>query len=96
MENDAPAAFKIVPPSDTPEFMYGAYFSCLHWAIGEKGILDSFQEDTGVLFPRPRTRIEKMVDSATGFDQKKEFVRAFVPWFNEWVWGKMSGEEPDE
>ena len=95
---DAPAAtpFEIVPPDDTPEFLYPAYFGCLHWAVGEKGILDSFMADTGVSFPRPRSGIEQAVDRATGFDQNKEFVQKFIPWFNECVWGPIDGMENPE
>lgn len=91
-----PAPFKIVPPEDTPEYMYGAYFSCLHWAIGFEPALQSFTQDTGIPIPTNRSPIEQMVDKACGRDPGEEFIRAFVPWFNTAVWGKMDGEDANE
>lgn len=91
-----PTPFKIVPPDDTPEFMYPAYFGCLRWAVGFDPVLKLFTADTGINLPKDRTPIEAAVDRACGFNPNEEFMRAFVPWFNEQVWGGMDGEEPDE
>jgi hypothetical protein len=95
MENDAPVAFEIIPPSDTPEFMYDAYFSCFFWAIQFDPILQQFLSDTGLAIPVPRPPIVQMVDKATGFNPYKEFVHAFVPWFNLNVWGPIDGTEEE-
>jgi hypothetical protein len=68
--------FEIIPPDDTPEFMWPAYFSCLLWALEFEPILNSFTSDTETKIPAPRSEIEKLVDNATGFNPYKEFVRA--------------------
>lgn len=93
----AKTPFEIVPPDDTPEYMYDAYFSCFFWAIKFAPILQEFLKDTGLSIPTPpRNGLDAMIDAATGHNPYEHFVRAFVPWFNRWVWGKMDGEGPDE
>jgi hypothetical protein len=87
--------FEISLQADTPEFMAPAYYGCLHWAVKHKGILAAFEEETGTKPPPPRTPIEKMVDTACGHDPNESFIRAFLQWFNENIWGGMdnaSGE----
>ena len=79
--------FEITLPETTPEFMAGAYFSCLRWAITFEPILKRFEDETGNRVPKSRSGIERMIDEACGFDQYEYFFRAFVPWFNENVWG---------
>lgn len=88
--------FEIVPPEDTPEYMYDAYFSCFFWAIQFDPILNEFLKDTGKSIPKPPTPFEKKIDEATGFNPYKEFAQAFVPWFNQWVWGPMDGADDSE
>jgi hypothetical protein len=83
--------FEITLPEDTPEYMAPAYFSCLQWASGFEPILNQFREDTGKVIPAVRAPIEKMIDDATGFDPYADFLRVFVPWFNEWIWGAIDG-----
>lgn len=86
-----PVHFEITLPQDTPEFMAPAYFGCLQWALKTDGILEEFRKDSGLAIPAARASIEKMIDEATGFDAMEHFMRAFVPWFNVWVWGPMDG-----
>jgi hypothetical protein len=87
-----PKNSSIAPPEDLPEYAWGAWYSCLHWAIGEPKILARFKADTGLSYSAPRCAIDAMIDDATGFGDS--FVLAFVPWFNEKVWGPW--EEPTE
>lgn len=87
--------FEIIPPDDTPEYMWPAYFSCFLWAIRFDPILQEFIKDTGTVIPKPPTPFEQMIDQATGHNPYDKFVRAFTPWFNANVWGKIDGEEPD-
>lgn len=94
MEKAAVVPFEIVPPVDTPEFMWPAYFSCLQWAIGKEEILSSFREGTGVSYAIPKSSIEALIDDATGY--KENFIRAFVPWFNDSVWGHIDYIENPE
>ena len=61
------------------------YFSCLQWAIGEPDILAAFKADTGMSYSPPRCGLDAMIDEATGL--KEEFIKKFVAWFNENVWG---------
>lgn len=97
MNDAAPVMpFGIIPPNDTPEYMYEAYFSCFFWAIRFDPILHEFLKDTGRSIPKPPTPFEQMIDQATGFNPYKEFVHAFVPWFNQWVWGAMDGADDDQ
>lgn len=94
MERSTP--FDITPPADTPEYMYDAYFSCLVWALQFEPIHKEFANDTGINIPKPRTPFEQAIDKACGHNPYEEFVKAFTPWFNTWVWGKMDGTEPNE
>jgi hypothetical protein len=91
---ETPVPFEITLPEDTPEYMAPAYFGCLRWALGFDPILDSFFEVTGISLSPARSGINKLVDDATGFDPNENFLRAFLPWFDEQVWGKM--DEPGE
>ena len=68
-----------------PEYMMPAWLGCLQWAIGEPGIIAAFEKDTGLHYSAPRCPIDAMIDEATGLPEK--IVTAFIPWFNENVWG---------
>ncbi len=78
-----PKISSITPPEDVPEYAWGAWYGCLHWAIGDPDILARFKADTGLSYSAPRF--------AGDF-----FVLAFVPWFDENIWGKWENptEEP--
>jgi hypothetical protein len=86
-----PPKFEIVPPDDTPEYMWPAYFGALHWALGAKDVVEAFTIETGIAISLPRSGLDAMIDQATGFDPAESFLRAFVPWFNAHVWGPMNG-----
>lgn len=93
------AAKKTVPleitlPPNTPEFMAPAYYSCLMWAIGFDPVLEHFKADTGRSIPKSPSLFEQMVDDACGHNPQEEFLRIFVPWFNEWVWGNEPLDNP--
>ena len=77
----------LTPPKDMPEFMMEAWLGCLHWAIGEPEILAAFKRDTGLSYSAPRCGLDAMIDQATGVQEK--IIAAFIPWFNENVWGPM-------
>lgn len=72
-------------PRDTPDFMVGAWLSCLQWAIGVDDIRASFEQETGMRFVRARTPIDSMIDEATGIHEA--YIRQFVEWFNVNIWG---------
>lgn len=88
---EIPVPFEITLPQNTPEFMAPAYFGCLRWALQFDPILESFKEVTGKNIPASRSPIEKLVDEACGINHGEEFIKAFVPWFNEQVWGSLGG-----
>lgn len=84
----------LTPPDDTPDYMFEAWASCLSWACEKPEILADFTAATSTPLPiTPQSRFERMIDEATGYKPAEEFMRTFVPWFNEWVWGSMSGGE---
>jgi hypothetical protein len=88
----AEVPFEITLPKDTPEYMAPAYFGCLRWALGVEGILEEFKKDTGKSFSPARSGLDKLIDDAAGFNPGEDFLRSFVPWFNQWVWGGIEGQ----
>lgn len=80
--------FDIGPPDTTPDYMWPAWEGCLRWALGKDEILNAFRAETGNQWHPGRTPIDRMIDKATGVD--REFMVAFVAWFNENVWGDVS------
>jgi hypothetical protein len=74
-------------PSTTPDFMAPAWASALHWAIGSDHVRADFEAMTGKKWTPPRNGLDRMIDEATGAD--KEYIEAFVAWFNEHVWGDV-------
>lgn len=82
-----PVSDKLRPPEDTPEYMWPAWGSCLHAALGHHETLAAFRAATGNTWSPDVTAIEKMIDQGTGAD--RAFLEAFVTWFNENVWGRF-------
>lgn len=82
----------LTPPKDTPEFMHGAWVSCLSWAVGYEPICKQFEEATGVKWAGPRHGIDVLIDAACGHSPVEDYFRAFVPWFNKQIWGSMDDE----
>ena len=74
-------------PATTPDYMAGAWYDCLSWAIGEPKVREDFEKATGHRWVPPRNGIEAAIDKATGAD--KAYIDAFVKWFNECVWGDV-------
>jgi len=77
----------IGPPPDTPEYMYDAWVSCMHWALGEPEIVEAFRRDTGMMWTPGKTGIDQLIDRSTGADY--HFISAFVAWANEHIWGPI-------
>lgn len=65
------------------------WVGCLQWAIDEPGIVEQFQKQTGMHWTPPRDGLEAMIDKACGVE--REFVLAFVRWFNQNIWGEVDG-----
>jgi hypothetical protein len=80
-------------PADTPIEMLPAWLGCIHWAIGEPGILKAFKADTGLVWRPAGNAIDQMIDDATG--ATAGFLRAFIQWVNVNVWGPMEGGSDD-
>jgi len=77
----------LMPPPDTPLYMYGAWVGALHHALGDENIVEGFRLETGMRWTPGKTAIERMIDEATGANEK--FLRTFVEWFNARVWGPL-------
>jgi len=75
----------IEPPSTTPDYMHGAWASCLSWAVSEPEIVERYRIETGDNWNSARAPIEKMIDKATGADRL--WAGRFVDWFNKNIWG---------
>jgi hypothetical protein len=67
--------------------MLQAWTDCLLWAVGNEDILARFRVETGNTWEPGTTPAQIQIDKATGAD--RAFVTAFVPWFNENVWGDV-------
>ena len=78
-------------PADTPDYMAPAWLGALHWAIQRPEFLDRFSKETYTSWRPGLTHHDRMIDRATGADQK--FIEAFIAWFNVNVWGAV-GENP--
>jgi hypothetical protein len=83
----------IEPPDNTPEYMYDAWVSCLHWALGEDDIVAAFRRDTGIRWTPGKTVLDRMIDQSVGADEK--FVMSFVAWFNDHIWGDPTAPGDD-
>ena len=55
------------------------------WAIGQPDLLATFRESSGIDLAAHRSRMESLVDDATG--KRREDLEAFVDWFTEEIWG---------
>jgi hypothetical protein len=82
---------KIMPPENTPEYMWPAWAGCLHWASGNEDVIKAFESDTGLKWSPPRNAIDVMIDEATGASENH--LLRFVSWFNENIWGDPFGAD---
>lgn len=71
--------------------MAAGWLGALRFALGREDILAAFRADTGNQWQPGQTPIDRMIDEATGAGA--DFFRAFLPWFNENVWGSEDGGE---
>ena len=74
-------------PADTPDYMIPAWLGCISFVIRQPGAVEQFRKDTGCNWQPGTTGIDRMIDKATGIEE--EFVRQFVLWVNENVWGPI-------
>jgi hypothetical protein len=81
-------------PADTPDYMAPAWASCMSWAISEADIRAAFEAETGHQYSPPKNGLERMIDEATGHGNA--YVKAFVTWANENVWGALDGNDDDD
>jgi hypothetical protein len=77
-------------PSDNAIMVMG-WLGALHFAMGHEDIVAAFREDTGNRWTPPKNPLDRLIDDATGAGEA--FMRAFLPWFNENVWGEENAEE---
>lgn len=82
-----PKAEPIELPKDVPFYMADAWFSCMHFAIGDENLLGQFREETGMTWTPGKAGLDRLIDEATGAD--REFVEAFVEWAHKNVWGSL-------
>jgi hypothetical protein len=80
-------------PADTPDYMIPAWLGCIAWALGDPDIMAAFRAETGNQWTPPGNAIDRMVDDATGAGEA--FVRQFVGWVNEKVWGPMDHDSSE-
>jgi hypothetical protein len=78
-------------PAGTPDYMAGAWASCLSWAIGKDEMRADFEKETGRHWSPPRSGLDRAIDEATGAD--RAYIEAFITWFNEHVWGNEPIED---
>lgn len=90
MANVKKEAFDIISlmPDDTPECMAFIWVACLRFAVGEQGIVEQFEKDTGNRYVAPRNGLEAAIDEATGLPQ--QVAREFILWVNKNIWGSWS------
>lgn len=70
---------------DDDPIMYAAFVGCLHWALGEKIIVERYREETGDNFAPARSPEARMIDQATGADIA--FLQSFSDWVEKNVFG---------
>ena len=76
-------------PADTPAYMTQAWLGCISFALSHPETVEAFRAETGNRWQPGRSRIERMVDEATGVD--RDFLVAFIRWANVNVWGPIEG-----
>jgi hypothetical protein len=74
--------------------MAAGWLGALSFALGRPEIVAAFREDTGNRWTPGRTPLDRIIDDAAGAGEG--FMRAFLPWFNENVWGDENAEEQAE
>jgi hypothetical protein len=82
-----PLDLESLRPSDTPEYMTPAWLGCIHFALGNEGIVAEFRADTGEKWSPGATPLDRMIDEATGAD--RDFLVKFIEWANVNVWGPL-------
>ena len=69
-----------------------AWADCLRWAVSDPDVLAAFRAATGNQWTPGASPLDRMIDEASGAEAA--FVRAFVVWHNETIWGDET--EPTE
>lgn len=77
---------RIAYPDDP--LMAVAWLSFVSWAARHRETLAAYEADTGkrLVFSRPRSPIDRMIDEATGYE--RESMESFVDWVNAELWGE--------
>jgi hypothetical protein len=81
-------------PSDTPAYMFPAWFSCLRSSLGIAEIRAAFEAESGLRWLPPTSKLDELIDDAT--EASRAYLMAFIPWFNTNVWGPIDGPESDD
>lgn len=71
--------------------MVQAWVDCLLWSVTNPDIVAAFRQQTDCHWTPATTGLERMIDQATGAEA--DFVRAYVAWFAQAVWGPEDGDE---
>lgn len=67
------------------DFQAVAWSDFLRYAISDKDLLNAFTQDTGRQLSTATSRLDAMIDEATGKDA--DDMMAFVIWATETLWG---------
>lgn len=78
-------------PADLDPFLENVWLGCIHWALGDKATVEAFREATGNRWQPGTSPLDRAIDEATGADVA--FLKAFVAWANENVWGPTGNAE---
>lgn len=66
------------------DFMDAAWAAFIYWAVKHAQFADEYEADTGKLWRWPKSRLESLVDKATGYAPD---IEDFVLWATEVHWG---------
>jgi hypothetical protein len=64
-----------------------AWIDFCNWALGSKELKNEYEKQTGIKSPEKRSGIEIMIDKVTGFDPNQFYVKNFIIWATENIWG---------
>lgn len=79
------------PHMPSEKYLWDAWFGCLHWCLGEPGMVQAFRDETGNNWYPGTAPLDRMIDKATGAD--REFLLQFAAWVNERVWGGIGSDD---
>jgi len=71
-----------------------AWSGMIRFLLTKDEVVQQFEAETGIIFPKARSGIERMIDEQCGFDPNDHFVRQFAPWATANYWGDESDITP--